>query len=148
MKVYAIDPSDEYDDEDIDEDDDAIEDACEEEIFEKKPEAPTPPAQVIFAAAVPLNKESDRELKGTREDAQDLDYDAIYTYCEVAFYEGGKCFHYRTENSDLKVGDQVYVPVGYRNEKRIGTIVSIENYVGHEAPFPLEKTKMIIGKVE
>lgn len=102
MKVYAIDPTEDYDD-------------WDEEDFEEEPT---------------------------------LDYGAIYTYCEVAFYEGGKCFHYRTENPELKVGDQVYVPVGYQNQEKIGTIVSIANYVGHEAPFPLEKTKLIIGKVE
>ena len=42
---------------------------------------------------------------------------------------------------------KVYVSVGY-NYQGIGTIVSMENFIGRDAPYPLEKTKFIIGKVE
>lgn len=46
------------------------------------------------------------------------------------------------------VGDMVYVPVGYKYERKADRIVSMENYKGKKAPYPLEKTKYIIGKVE
>ena len=42
----------------------------------------------------------------------------------------------------------VYVPVGYKYEKKIGQIVSMKNYKGSKAPYPLERTKHILGKVE
>lgn len=82
------------------------------------------------------------------EDYPEPNYDAIHTYCEVAFDESGRTFYYRTRNPDLEVGDEVYVPVGYKYQKKIGTIVSMEDYLGWDAPFPLERTKHIIGKVE
>lgn len=76
------------------------------------------------------------------------DCDAVHTYCEIAFDESGKTFYYRTRNPKLKVGDKVYVPVGYKYEKKIGKIISMKDYVGIKSPFLLERTKHIIGKVE
>ena len=82
------------------------------------------------------------------EEAPSLDYDAVYTYCQVVLNENGRTYSYRTNSPDFKVGDQVYVPVGYKNQKKIGTIVRIEDFVGRDVPYPLEKTKSIIGKVD
>ena len=96
----------------------------------------------------PAVKEYDWKLKERWEDYPAPDYDAIHTYCRVAFEESGKSFYYRTRNPALKVGDLVYVPVGYKYQKQIGTIVSMEDVVGRNAPYPLEKTKFISGKVE
>ncbi len=76
------------------------------------------------------------------------DYDAIHTYCQVAFDDSGKIYYYRTRNPDLKVGDTVYVPFGKNAPRRIGVIIRMDDLVGHEVPFPLEKTKYIYGKVE
>ena len=95
----------------------------------------------------PSSKEYDWKLKETWEDYPSPNYDDIHTYCLVAFDDSGKVFYYRTRNPELQIGDEVYVPVGYRYEKKIGVIVSMEEYVGRDAPFPLEKTKFIIGKV-
>ena len=80
------------------------------------------------------------------EDYPAPDYDAIHTYCEVAFDDSGKTYYYRTRNPKLKVGDTVYVPFGYNAPKKIGVIVRKEDFAGCEVPFPLEKTKFIIGK--
>ena len=96
----------------------------------------------------PSGMEYDWKVKERWEDYPVPDYKAIHTYCEVAFDDSGRTFYYRTRNPALKVGDVVYVPVGYKYEKKIGTIVSMKDYVGKKAPFPLEKTKYIIGKVE
>ncbi len=74
------------------------------------------------------------------------DYEAVHTCCKVLFTESGMAYYYRTRNPELQVGDRVYVPIGYKHERRIGTIVSMEDCVGREAPYPLEKTKHIIGK--
>lgn len=88
----------------------------------------------------------DWKLKETWEDYPTPDYNAIHTYCSVVFDDSGKSFYYRTRNPELNVGDLVYVPVGYKYEKKIGIIVKMEDFVGTAAPFPLEKTKHIQGK--
>ena len=82
----------------------------------------------------------------TWKDYPTPDYNAIHTYCKVAFDDSGKIFYYRTRNPELRIGDAAYVPVGYKYEKKIGGIVEMKNYRGYTAPFPLEKTKYIIGK--
>ena len=89
----------------------------------------------------------DWKRQETREDYPAPDYDAIHTYCEVAFDDSGRTYYYRTRNPELEVGDTVYVPFGYNAPKKIGVIVSMEDFEGHNVPFPLEKTKFIIGKV-
>ncbi len=90
----------------------------------------------------------DWKLKETWEDYPTPDYDAEHTYCRIAFDESGRTFYYRTRNPELKVGDLVYVPVGYKYEKKVGRIVTMEKYIGHNAPYPLERTKYIKGKVD
>ena len=82
------------------------------------------------------------------EDYPTANYNKIHTYCSVIFEDSGRTFFYRTRNPELKVGDLVYVPVGYSYEKKVGRIVKMNNYPGYLAPHPLEKTKYIIGKVE
>ena len=94
-----------------------------------------------------LPKACDWKLQETWEDYPAPDYDAIHTYCEVAFDDSGRTYYYRTRNPELNVGDTVYVPFGYNAPKKIGVIVSMEDFEGHDVPFPLEKTKFIIGKV-
>lgn len=93
-----------------------------------------------------LKNSSDWKLRETWVDYPMPDYDAVHTYCSVAFDDSGRTFYYRTRNPELRVGDLVYVPIGYKYEKKIGRIVEMKNYKGHAAPFPLEKTKHIIGK--
>ncbi len=95
----------------------------------------------------PTGKEYDWQIKERWEDYPAPNYDDVHTYCEVAFDDSGKTFYYRTRNPELKVGDEVYVPVGYKYQKKIGRIVSMEDFLGSEAPYPLERTKHIIGKV-
>ena len=75
------------------------------------------------------------------------DEDAVYTYCEVAFDDSGRTYYYRTNNPELQVDDAVYVPFGHGAPKKIGVIVSIEDFAGCDVPFPLERTKFIVGKV-
>lgn len=81
------------------------------------------------------------------EDYPFPDYDKYHTYCSVEMDANGKIFYYRTRNPALKVGDKVYVPVGRAYEKKTGKIVRMENVCGEDIPYPLEKTKFIIGKV-
>lgn len=96
---------------------------------------------------VDLEKEYNWKTKKTKWHYLNHDYATFHTYCSVAFDDSGKTFYYRTRNPELKVGDFVYVPVGYKYRKNIGCIVAIKKYAATEVPYPLEKTKYIIGKV-
>ena len=96
----------------------------------------------------PTGKEYDWKLKETWEDYPFPDYDAYHTYCSISFDNSEKTFYYRTRNPELKVGDMVYVPVGNKYEKKAGRIVSMEDVLGKDAPYPLIKTKYIIEKVK
>lgn len=88
------------------------------------------------------------EVQERWEDYPRVNYDKVHTYCSVTFEDNGKTFYYRTRNPELKVGDLVYVPVGYKYEKKIGRITKMKDYLGYLAPYPLERTKHIIGKVQ
>ena len=100
-----------------------------------------------YRSASPSGKEYNWKLQEIWEDYPAPNYEAVHTYCEVAFDDSGRTYYYRTRNPELRVGDTVYVPFGYKAPKRIGVIVSMEDFEGYDVPFPLEKTKYIIGKV-
>jgi len=70
----------------------------------------------------------------------------IYTFCGVVYKYGSNVYHYRTDDETLAIGDKVIVPVGPDNKGIIGEIVSVEKHMRLTAPFPVEKTKFIIGR--
>ena len=72
----------------------------------------------------------------------------IYYYCAVVFDNGSNYYHYRTEDTSLKIGDEVVVPVGNNGEESVAQIVSIEQHSRLTVPYPVEKTKFIIRKIE
>lgn len=187
VKVYAIDPTDDFDEYDKEEfevnfENERLEEpmADEDGSLDVPPEftqiasseyrkylGAEPPQEFVQSAyrdyqgwdedlrrgmrkssSDPSKKVYDWKAMETWEDYPAPDYDAVHTYCQVALTENGRTYYYRTRNPELKVGDKVYVPFGYNAPKKIGMIVSMEEYVGHDAPFPLEKTKYIIGKVK
>lgn len=69
-----------------------------------------------------------------------------YIFCSVEFDEGGKSYYYLTDDDTLEVGDFVIVPVGYGDHTAVVEIVDIEYFSEEDAPFPVKKTKSIIGK--
>ncbi len=70
--------------------------------------------------------------------------DTVYTFCGVTFPYSLQPYHYRTEDSTIKVGDDVVVPVG--NKEAVGKVVSVGQYLRIAAPYPVDKTKSIIRK--
>lgn len=90
----------------------------------------------------------DWRLKERWEDYPSVNYDKSHIYCQIAFDNSGKTFYYRTRNPKLRVRDFVYVPVGYDYSKKVGQIVTIKKYAGNKVPYPIEKTKYIIGLAE
>ena len=68
----------------------------------------------------------------------------VYIYCGVIFDGGSRVYHYRTEDETVAIGDRVTVPATGR--KTEGTVVSVGRYLRVAAPYPPERTKMILGK--
>lgn len=92
-----------------------------------------------------------RERQQRREEEQRIEVekaradDKIYTFCGVTFPHATCPYSYRTEDLTIKVGDEVLVPVG--DKETIGTVVSIGQYMRIAAPYPVDKTKFIISKI-
>lgn len=57
-------------------------------------------------------------------------------FCSVRFPGGRRCYYYRTEDKTLRAGDVVIVPVGRKNERRAGQVLSVERCRASEAPLP------------
>ncbi len=72
----------------------------------------------------------------------------IYIYCGVLLPFSSRPYSYRTEDSSLKIGDRVLVPVGAEQKEMTGTVVSVGQYTRVSVPFPVEKTKKIIRRIE
>ena len=68
-----------------------------------------------------------------------------YIYCKVRFGTSSKLYSYRTEDMTLEVGDVVKVPVGKDGDIGYATIEEIGYYDEDNVPYPVEKTKEIIG---
>ena len=86
-----------------------------------------------------------KQAERQREAAVVTDDKTIYTICGVSFPHAVHPYHYRTEDTTLKIGDTVLVPVGDKETE--GTIISIGQYMRQAAPFPIDKMKTIIRKV-
>lgn len=92
-------------------------------------------------------KENDsREQKAA---AQDIANDKnIYTYCGVLLAFSSQPYYFLTDDDTIQIGDTVVVPVGEKSNELKGTVVSVGKYTRIAVPYPLEKTKKIIGKAE
>ncbi len=71
-----------------------------------------------------------------------------YIYCKVRFPDSYRLYSYRTEDESLQIGDMVDVPVGQDNNVICGQIENIGYFNEMNAPYPVHKTKLIIGKHE
>lgn len=69
-------------------------------------------------------------------------------YCGVIFSDGGRIYHYRTRDLTLMPGDKVIVPVGLENFEKNACIETIQFCKWDNTPYPLEKTKEIIGRID
>ncbi len=72
----------------------------------------------------------------------------IYTYCGVLIPFSSRPYSFRTDDNSIKIGDTVIVPVGENEKEMKGRVVSIGQYLRLSAPYPVEKTKLIIRKAE
>ena len=68
-----------------------------------------------------------------------------HTYCKVKFGDE-KTYWYRTNDYGFRAGMKVIVPVTNNGLWKIGTIVEAAVYKTEEVPYPLIRTKGIVGK--
>ncbi|MBR0577193.1 hypothetical protein KCG48_12790 [Proteiniclasticum sp. BAD-10] len=71
-----------------------------------------------------------------------------HIYCRVRFEDSAKEYYYRTLDDTLQPGDRVLVPVGPSDYLCQGTIQYVEYYPEEEVPYPLEKTKFILRRLD
>lgn len=69
-------------------------------------------------------------------------------FCSVEFEEGGRTYYYLADEDIYEVGDRVLVPVRNEGHEEIVEIVEKEYFDESCAPFPLDRMKHIIRKVE
>lgn len=69
----------------------------------------------------------------------------VYTVCGVEFSPSSRVYNYKTDDKTIKIGDEVFVSVG--NSEVTGTVVSVGQFLRRAAPFPIDKMKTIIRKV-
>lgn len=69
-------------------------------------------------------------------------------FCSVEFEEGGKTYYYLADEDIYEIGDRVLVPVRNEGHTEIVEIVEKEYFDEADAPFPLDRIKHIIRKVE
>ncbi len=98
-------------------------------------------------------QERDKRLKEQQfaEQAKMQGYEndkTIYTYCGVLIPFSSRPYSFRTDDNSIKIGDTVIVPVGENDKEMKGRVVSIGQYLRLSAPYPVEKTKLIIRKAE
>jgi len=98
-------------------------------------------------------QERDKRLKEQQlaEQAKKQEYEndkTIYTYCGVLLPFSSRPYSFRTEDDKVKIGDTVIVTVGDDKKEMKGKVVSIGQYSRLGVPYPVEKTKMIVRKIE
>lgn len=71
-----------------------------------------------------------------------------YIFCDVEFEPGGKTYCYLAEDDSYEVGDTVLVPAGPDNHEALVCIVDKNYYSKEDAPFPVEKAKWIIKRID
>ena len=70
-----------------------------------------------------------------------------YRYVSVFFQNGRKPYAYRTEDKTIKINDVVMVPVA-GGEIRPAIVAKVQTCAKKDAPYPPNKTKMIIGRAD
>lgn len=72
----------------------------------------------------------------------------IYRYCGVQLPTSTQAYSYRTEDANIQIDDLVLVPVLDEPEPVLGVVVSVGQYRNSAVPYPLEKTKFILKKMD
>ena len=89
--------------------------------------------------------------KAARENQPNVDLKAesdktVYSFCTVMFEHSQRQYIYLTGDNDIKIGDEVIVPVGEDNREVPATVVSTSQHMRLTAPYPVDKAKKILRK--
>ncbi len=72
-----------------------------------------------------------------------------YNWYEVVFNEfDTHGYSYFYDDDSIQIGDKVIVPAGKDNKERVAKVINFWRLAEENLPFPAEKTKKIIRKVE
>jgi len=85
-----------------------------------------------------------RQKKAEIESLSAATDDTIYGYCSVIFDNGTTAYSYRTGDLKPEIDDRVIVPVGKNGQETEATVVGVGKYRRIAAPYPVEKTSVIL----
>ncbi len=102
----------------------------------------TAPYPVEYTKKI-LRKADDEEIRRFKE--RDIEK---YVYCWVVPEGKSDGYYYISEIEDLQKGDHVIIPFGPENHEIYGKVSSIKRVSEKNAPFPPDRTKKILRKVE
>lgn len=77
-----------------------------------------------------------------------FDPEKEYIFCSVVFDRGTVLYDYLTEDDTINPMDRVIVPVGTENKENIAKVIRVMNTTANNSPYPIEKLKYIIRKIE
>lgn len=91
--------------------------------------------------------DQNKETPGTDPEQQETD-ENVYFYCTVLFPFSRQPYSFLAEDITIEVGDTVVVPVGRENAETEGRVVAVGKCTRQAAPYPIEKMKKVIRKLE
>ncbi len=62
----------------------------------------------------------------------------------MVFGEGKKFYYYLAKDTNIRVGDEVLVPVSRSNEEKLARIVKVEVFRENATPIPANRLKYIV----
>ena len=71
-----------------------------------------------------------------------------YMFCQVEFIPDASLYTYLCDDETIKEGDEVVVPVGPNEEMHIVKVKKIIYATAADAPYPFERCKKVIDKLE
>ena len=71
-----------------------------------------------------------------------------YIFCDVEFEAGGKTYCYLADDDSYEMNDTVLGPAGPDNHEALVRIVAKNYYSAEDAPFPVDKAKHIIKRID
>ena len=68
----------------------------------------------------------------------------VYNFCAVVFQNTSSPYIYLYEDENIKIGDDVVVPVGYKNRETIATVIATSQHTRITAPIEVENAKKVL----
>ena len=78
---------------------------------------------------------------------QTFDPEREYVFCSVVFDNGTDLYDYLSDDENIRPMDKVRVPVGIENKERIARVIRVIKTTADNSPYPFEKLKKIIAKI-